>query len=143
MVHVLMAALLIPMAVQDLIKKRLNLFWMTGMGVMGIAVNIIWNDWGIHEAAAGSLVGVGLIICSKIKSSIGSGDGVLFLAAGLICGWEACLFLLTGSLVCSLPVGLFFKFVRNKPGSYEIPFVPCVLAAWSGSLILQIAEVMR
>lgn len=130
MEQTIMALLLIPMTVQDLKNKTLDLVWILAAGGVGMIWNIAWNNWGVRDIAASISLGMILIVIARLKRTIGTGDGVLFLSIGLICGWRECAMLLTGSLVCSLPMGIFLKLIRHKPGDYEIPFTPFIFIAW-------------
>ena len=132
--QILMAFLLIPMALKDIKIRQIHAGWMLGIGSVGMLWNLICNGWGWYEIISGICIGMVLIGVSRVTDSIGLGDGILFLAVGLISGWEQCITLLMGGLCLLLPVGIFLWLVKHKSKNYEIPFVPFVLAAWIGQL---------
>ncbi len=134
--QIIMASLLLVMTVEDIKKQVLNLRWMLLMSLIGIGMNLIMNNWTLQELIMGSLIGIILMIVSRFSHAIGTGDGMLFLAVGLISGWQDCFYILVGSSFLCLPVGLFLRFIRHKQKNDMIPFTPFVLASWFCQILI-------
>lgn len=125
-----MLLLLFPMGVQDLLWRRLNIWWMLTVGLAGGLYHIIFTEWGPFELLAGGLTGGVLLLLSLKSSGIGSGDGIFFLAVGEIVGFVKCFVLLEQSLLLCFAVGMVLHICLHKSKEYRIPMAPIVMTVY-------------
>lgn len=129
MERLLMFLLLVPMAVQDIFRKELCLWWMLGVGGAGMFYYLVFQGGNLPTAAVRALIGAGLVLISRKNGGVGVGDGILFGGIGEICGITECFGLLCQSVLLSFPVGIFL-FIGRKEKNGQIPMAPLVLAAY-------------
>lgn len=70
-----------------------------------------------------------LFIACITRQSIGYGDGIILLVAGIVLGCNQTLLLLLFALVLSAFVSLYL-ITRHKSGKYTLPFVPFILCSY-------------
>lgn len=122
--------LLIPCTVTDLRDRTLPAVFMAAFGVTAAAVNRIFGILSWPELLAGLLPGVFLLAAARLsKERIGYGDGVLFLAIGLLCGAGGTVTILFLSLVLLAAAGTVILLARRKSMRTELPFAPFALAS--------------
>lgn len=122
--------LLIPCVVTDIRERTLPPVFMIVFGVTAAAVNRLFGLMSWTELLLGLLPGAFLLATARLSHErIGYGDGVLFLAVGLLCGVSGTLSILFAALVLSAVVGGLILLIRRKPLKTAFPFAPFALAA--------------
>lgn len=102
-------------------KAGMYIFQSTDMTAGVVVLNLL----------AALLPGAGLLLLGRItRQSIGYGDGLLLLICGLYLGGkEACVLFVTGLLVL-FPVSLGLLISGQAQRKTQLPFAPCLLAAY-------------
>ena len=134
---VLVISLLIINTVFDIRTRKIPLSVLVGFGVVGILINMFFKEYSFVELIAGIAVGAGLFVVSRITDGqIGEGDAFLFMLTGLYLGGiNNISLLLWASILCALVAGLLLL-TRQVNKRDEIPFVPFVLLAYVGQVLL-------
>lgn len=121
---VLMGVLFIS-SIEDIRRRRVNLILLIVSGIVAVFFHMCWNSHSLMDMLEGALVGVVLLICSKLtKGRIGVGDGLMLVVTGLFLGWQknAALFFL-GTMMAGLYSLLLFSLKRKRKDD-EIAFIP-------------------
>lgn len=83
------------------------------------------------ELAAGLVPGAVVLLCAFItKESIGTGDGLVLCVLGLYCGWKRVVGVLGMALVFAALVAAVLLVTRRAGRKTELPFLPCIFAAY-------------
>ncbi|MCR5733420.1 MAG: prepilin peptidase [Lachnospiraceae bacterium] len=94
----------------------------------------------IPELLTGALPGLMMFVTGKLcKGSIGEGDCILILAAGIMTGLYDTLLILCLSFVFAFIYALLYKtstLISQKSHSDGIPFAPCLLAGYAVFLFI-------
>ena len=134
---ILMGLFLVLNTICDVRTKKIPLLWLGCFGMIGIIINIFLPEYTVKEIAFGVVIGVALWGISYVTAGqIGNGDGLLFVVTGLFIGGInnfALLFWSTSFCAIAAGVLLFAKKVGRKD---RIPFVPFVLLAYVGQVVL-------
>ena len=69
---------------------------------------------------------------------MGVGDGVVFLCLGIFLGLSGNLRLLFFSLLIAAIAGGVYAIVTKKGIKAKIPFIPCVLVAFVGTIVTEV-----
>ena len=121
----------------DVRTKKIPIVLLVCFGMAGIIINIFLPEYTVKEIAFGAVIGVALWGISYVTAGqIGNGDGLLFVVTGLFIGGInnfALLFWSTAFCAITAGVLLFAKKVGRKD---RIPFVPFVLLAYVGQVVL-------
>lgn len=134
---IFMSVFLVLNTIWDIRTKKLPVILLICFGMAGIIINIILPEYSIKELAFGIAIGVVLWSISYVTvGQIGNGDGLLFVVTGIfIGGMNNFVLLLWATVFCALAAGvlLLIKRVNKKD---RIPFVPFVLLAYIGQVVL-------
>lgn len=121
----------------DVKKKKIPLVLLSCFIATGLMINIIWPEHSAPDILLGAFVGCVLYVVSYVTSGqIGEGDGILFVATGLFVGGISnFVLLLWASVLCAVTAGIML--IVKKAGRKDtIPFIPFVLLAYIGQVIL-------
>lgn len=135
---VLVLVFLIISSVSDMKYKKIPLWLIVVFVVLGVMLAIFSPLHSFGNLMAGVLVGVSLIVVSFITAGqIGMGDGLLFMVLGIFCGSSNIALLICAMLLCAAVAGVLFVTKQVKRND-RLPFVPFVLCAYIGQLLVNI-----
>lgn len=122
-------------SMNDLMKHEIFLLPTVAAGVCGAVLRIAGKMTGPAELMAASLPGLMLIIFSFLTAGkVGSGDGILFLALAMWTDSVTMLLTFSASLAVAAACGTIQGLTGHEKGNFakkrEIPFVPCIFAAF-------------
>lgn len=126
----LMLGLLIPLAIEDIKTGRLNLVWMIILGSIGGMYQLVFVKATVVEFLCGLTIGAGLLLIAANTDSLGTGDGIMFLAVGSICGFWECFSLLGECMMLCFAAGVVFRFFLRRSKKLRLPVAPFALAAY-------------
>jgi len=132
-----MGIFLVFATVWDIRKKQIPLVLLVSFMASGVLINIFWPEYSVADIVMGAFVGILLYVVSCVTvGQIGDGDGILFVATGLfIGGINNFALLLWASVLCAVTAGIML-IVKRAGKKDRIPFVPFVLLAYLGQVIL-------
>lgn len=124
-------------SVRDIRKKQIEVTEIIIFSIIAVVIHMITGEQSIGNMLLGVIPGLILVGLSFLtKGKIGLGDGIIVSASGLFLGLQKNVELfLTGLVLCGI-WALALIVIRKKKGSYEIPFVPFLLAAYMEMLIV-------
>ena len=103
----------------------------------GLATNGVYAYQTPAVIVGGILTGGGLLLLSCLsRGAIGRGDGYLLCVAGVYLGIAGTLSLLSGALFLCAIWSLLLLAIKKAGKKTEIPFVPFLLAAYVGGLLI-------
>ena len=76
------------------------------------------------------MIGISLLIISKITAQIGAGDGIVFIITGLGLGFWNNFWLLWEGLLLMAAVSLLLLLFQKINWKSKLPFLPFVLGAY-------------
>lgn len=128
---------LIICSVVDIMCRKIPVWFVWGYMLIGIVISIGIEDKNIFGVILCLLPGVSVLFISMItKGGIGIGDGAVFIALGIYNGLEVVLL----TLLCAMFLCTVFSIVafvlKKVKMNQEIPFVPFILVAYLGVLLL-------
>ncbi len=126
-------------SIYDIKTKRIHSLAWGLTGFICMIWNITRNEKDFLWICLSSLVGIFLMICSKLfKGSIGIGDGVVFLTLGLGLGIESTSNILFYSLLLCFIWGMVQVIRKKYSRRAELPFLPFIFLAmiWNFIMIL-------
>ena len=96
-----------------------------------VLMRIVSKGLPMQSYIIATVVGLMFVLISYFtKEKIGYGDSLIILAVGILLGVENLLFIICASLVmCSL-TGIVIIIMNNFRGSFTLPFVPFIFAAF-------------
>lgn len=114
-------------AIYDIKTKHIHSGIWGSIAIIGGVWNVLQNGKDLLWIFMAMLIGLFLMICSKIfRGSIGIGDGIVFLALGLVFGLKDTSNLLFYSLVLSLVWGSGLLVLKKCSRTKELPFLPFI-----------------
>lgn len=124
---------------EDIRKKKVCINLVFAFGIIGIFFHMIWQQYTIQNLLAGMAVGVLLLIFSVISGGkVGTGDGIILIVTGVYLGAKQNIELFfTGLLLCGI-WAVYLLVFQKRSREEEIPFVPFLLAAYMGMLVISI-----
>lgn len=135
---IMLGALLLICAIQDLLKKRIYLWVICMGGITTVVCSVFVDNLGIMDRVGGLLVGLAIMLLSKITAGgIGMGDGILLCITGLGLGFWCNLELFGLALFLAAMISIILLILRRVDRKQTIPFVPFLFA---GYLILSITS---
>lgn len=122
---------------EDIKKKQIRLHPVLLFGIFGVFLHMLFRMQPVENMLLGMLVGVTLLILSILTGGrIGAGDAVLLIVTGIYLGFEQNMQLFfSGSLLCGI-WALGVLILKKKGRKDSIPFIPFLLAAYMGMLVL-------
>ncbi len=136
-VYILLGIMLFYCGTKDFISRQISIFFVAGISGLILIIYPFGFYLTFINMAGGLLIGIVLIIVSKLtRGQIGLGDGLIFCATGLGLGFWANLCLLLYSLTMAAAFSGFMILVRKKVRTYTIPFIPFVCLGYWGVVLL-------
>ena len=121
----------------DIRNRELPLLFLNGFAILGISLNIVWKYQKLEMIFGGLFIGsVFLLIGKFTKEAIGYGDGLCFMILGIFKGWKSMCGILWGAFFLSGIYGLWKMMRRGGKSSDTMPFLPFLLLAQIGELIV-------
>lgn len=122
---------------EDIKKKQIRLHSVLLFGILGIILHMLFRMQSIENMLLGMSVGVTLLVLSKLSGGrIGAGDAVLLIVTGIYLGFEQNMQLFFSGLLLSGIWALGVLVLKKKSRKDSIPFIPFLLAAYMGMLVL-------
>lgn len=123
------------------IKSRKVSFWRLLIFLMlGAVINIFIMHQPLWSVFGGMGIGAILFLYALAsRESIGYGDCLIFVCAGVYLGFSKNLRLLFFSLLCAAIIGGIYVLVRKKKMKSRIPFVPFILGTY---IVMTIWEIV-
>lgn len=131
------AVMLIICAVEDIRYRRVNCIPVLLWGMLGVCFHILWHQQSIYSMLGGLLTGIVLMGISWVsREAIGLGDGLVVAVMGIFLGASRNLQVLFLAFVLSALVSLGLLVMKKKNRKDSIPFIPCLLMAYLGVIVL-------
>lgn len=129
--------MLVFCTIEDCRRKRILLGPVLLFGILGLILHLYYRNISIWNLLAGCLIGVILLLISKVTSGkIGIGDGLILIVTGVYLGFEDnTILFMHGLLFCGI-WSLILLVTRKKKGTDEVPFIPFLLLAYLKMLLL-------
>ncbi len=123
---------------EDVKTKHIHTVWLAVFATEGILCSLfLWNR-PVIEMIAAIMPGVLIFALSEaVHGSIGEGDGVLLMITGIFLEVSFILGMLTLAVFLSAGYALFLYIIRKKSKKYEMPFIPFLLIAFAGEILLE------
>lgn len=122
---------LIMTAYEDWKYKTIRTSVLCVSGAAGIVLHLYNMPNDSRDMILGAAVGVGIWVLAAVSGErIGKGDGALFTVSGIFLGFEKNLALFLTALFLAGIAAFFLLTIGRKERSYQIPFVPFVLAGY-------------
>lgn len=122
---------------EDIKKKQIRLHPVLLFGILGIILHMLFRMQSIENMLLGMSVGVTLLVLSKLTGGrIGAGDAVLLIVTGIYLGFKQNMQLFFSGLLLSGIWALGVLVLKKKSRKDSIPFIPFLLAAYMGMLVL-------
>lgn len=122
---------------EDIKKKQIRLHPVLLFGILGIILHMLFRMQSIENMLLGMSVGVTLLVLSKLTGGrIGAGDAVLLIVTGIYLGFEQNMQLFFSGLLLSGIWALGVLVLKKKSRKDSMPFIPFLLAAYMGMLVL-------
>ena len=126
-------------AVIDLKKREINIVLPIITGVFFAIFMFLSDDVSFLSSLIGLAEGVLLIALSFITDGqIGSGDGIILAATGLMLGWKDNLIMFFFSCLISAFVAIGLMGIKKADKKTKIPFIPFMVPGFFLSVFLMI-----
>ena len=126
-------------AVIDLKKREINIVFPIITGVFSVVFMLLSDDVSVASSLIGLAEGVLLIALSFITDGqIGSGDGIILAATGLMLGWKDNLIMFFFSCLISAFVAVGLMGIKKADKKTKIPFIPFMVPGFFLSVFLMI-----
>lgn len=127
-------------AFQDGRSKTISIWLLTAAGAAGILIALA-SGQGVGDRLLSCLIGLLMVGLSRLtEGAIGEGDGWFFTVSGLFLGAIANLKLLVYGVFLSgfvsMGIYIFFRLKGSDARKVTIPFLPFLLPAWIGLVML-------
>ncbi len=126
-------------AVIDLKRREINIVFPIITGVFSVIFMLLSDDVSVASSLIGLAEGVLLIALSFITDGqIGSGDGIILAATGLMLGWKDNLIMFFFSCLISAFVAVGLMGIKKADKKTKIPFIPFMVSGFFLSVFLMI-----
>jgi len=127
--HGITIGFLLVLSLQDLRRKRIDLFLIGGLCLVGVVYAAMRNGADLMEWLQDLSIGLLLCLLWKLcEGGIGLGDGLTFAGIGLMIGFKDSLIVFLGGIVlCAFAAGIVWMIRRN--GKMTLPMIPFFLLA--------------
>ena len=126
-------------AVIDLKRREINIVFPIITGVFSVIFMLLSDDVPFLSSLIGLAEGVLLIALSFITDGqIGSGDGIILAATGLMLGWKDNLIMFFFSCLISAFVAIGLMGIKKADKKTKIPFIPFMVPGFFLSVFLMI-----
>ena len=129
--------MLVFCTIEDCRRKRILLGPVLLFGILGLILHLYYRNISIWNLLAGCLIGVILLLISKVtRGNIGIGDGLILIVTGVYLGFEDnSILFMHGLLFCGI-WSLVLLVTKKKKGTDEVPFIPFLLLAYLKMLLI-------
>lgn len=125
-------------SMEDIKNKRIQLKWLAGFAAEGIWIWCVLTKQPVLQILAAMFPGMLLSLFSYIsQGGIGFGDGLLVMVIGVFLGAADTIQVLLYAVFLSALWALFLFTVKKKGKEHEIPFIPFLMAAFIGYIMLE------
>lgn len=139
MVEGMVIAMLTVETVSDVKMKKVSAVRIAVFLLIGIAINAIKYYQSIWSMLGGMAVGATMFLYAFLtKESIGYGDCLIFVCAGMYIGFSKNIRLLFFSLLAAAMVGGVCILARKRKMKTKMPFVPYILGTYVVMTILDL-----
>lgn len=122
---------------EDIKRKEIHCMTVLFFGLAGILLHLYQREMSIYSLLAGVLVGAGIMLFSALSGGlIGMGDGLVLVVTGIYLGGRENMLLLIVGLQLTAVVSLVLLLLKKRTRKDTIPFIPYLLAAYMGMLLL-------
>ena len=136
MKHICVFTVLVIMCVFDIRSKKLPLWLISMVGVLGIG-NLWIQRPDVFSMIMGFLPGILLLGLAKLtEEQIGYGDGLLVLSLGGFYDARQICILLMGASMVNFVISGFLLLTKKGNKKTEIPFLPGMLCGFLGMVYL-------
>ena len=138
-VEIYILLVLILMAVQDIRKREVSVWYLLLLGIGVVVAAIACPGLGFISRIAGALVGVAFLILGRLTGeAIGYGDGIVVLFLGFYQGIRNIftLTLIAFMLAGVVAVYLLCRGRKRKRKGNTIPLIPFLTIAYMGVVML-------
>lgn len=116
--------LLTGCSITDIREKKIHVGWCIAFMIIGIVIELI-GQREILDICAGMLPGIFVYVtCIVTGGSIGKGDALVLIAAGIFIGIISSIILFICSLFLVAAAALFLLMLKKGNMKTRIPFVP-------------------
>lgn len=120
----------------DFRKKEISLY-LTGIYACAGIIFSVLSQRELWDMLLPLAIGVLFLLFSFIsKGALGSGDGWVLLALGLMMQTEDYINMICFSMIMAAGVSILLLTIFRKKGKTEIPFVPFIFLAYMGGVLL-------
>lgn len=124
-------------SIEDIRKKQVQVYLVLVFGIIGMIFHLLYRSLSIGNIFCGMMLGVILMVVSKITSgSVGMGDGLILMVTGVYLGIGSNVKLFFHGLLFAAIWSLVLIVLFRKTRRQEIPFVPFLLMAYVEMLLL-------
>lgn len=135
---ILAMVLFVVATIFDIKSRRIPVLLLVVFAFAGTVLAVFAARYTFWELITGISVGLVMIIISLVtKGQIGFGDALLFVVSGLFSGKGNIGLLMLSLFLCAMASGALFVTGQVKRKD-RIPFVPFVLMAYIGQLLINI-----
>lgn len=122
---------------EDAKHKHIHIAWPAIFAALGTLLCFMEGEQRIIRILPAVLPGLFVLLLTFVtKGGIGEGDGILLMTMGIFLGGTDVLRIFTYALFFAGSYALFLFFFKKKSRKYEIAFVPFLLLAFIGELLL-------
>lgn len=122
---------------EDIKRKEIHCMTVLLFGVAGILLHLYQRELSVYSLLTGVLVGAGIMLFSALSGGlIGMGDGLVLVVTGIYLGGRRNIQLLIIGLLLTAVVSFVLLLFKKRTRKDTIPFIPYLLAAYMGMLIL-------
>ncbi len=141
MINGIVICILALESISDLKNRCISGWRILAFSVFGIVLNFLLYYQSVWSIVGGVVVGIVLLLYAIFtKGAVGIGDGIMFVCLGIYLGLSDNMRLLFFSLIAAALAGGIFILAKKKSIKTQIPFMPCVLAAY---ILMTVAEVLK
>ena len=124
-------------SLEDMQKRKVTTMALLLSGIIGMVLHLCYGRLTIWNLMGGFAIGVVFYIASVLSGGqIGKGDALLIMVTGIFLGFWNNLMLVWAAACLAGFAGLVAVLGFHKPKSYELPFVPFLLAAYVLCLVV-------
>lgn len=137
LIRILLEMLLIVSSWLDIRKRQVSVKLLLLFALVGIGVYAYVQPVSLLSLAGGIAIGGILLLVSRLTNGgIGLGDGGLLCVTGIYIGFYGNITLLFSALLLAAVWSVLLIIIKKAGKKTEIPFVPFLLAAYTGMAFL-------
>lgn len=129
--------LLVICSIEDIRKKVVHFPIVFSFSIVGLLLQYFQKNQSIWSILGGIGIGVFVVFLSYItQGRIGKGDGFLLITTGIYLGFKNNLFLFITAVFGVAICALILVVIKKISYRDEIPFIPFMLSAYMGMLLI-------